>query len=418
MKIVDSGDPRVLELRSDVLGCVVLVGLLFIVGGGFAIALAFEVLPVEVFIESEMRMIVLAAGALGVLLGLVFLGGRSGKSFDGRSQILTSWSGMWVPMRRTNRPLNGYSRVLLVKEVRRGQKSSTTIFPVSLEGERDEALRVENCSEYLEARRLAEAVARALHRPLTDSTSGEEVVREPDRLDEPLRERMRRLGDRVEVSPRPLVMRSQEQITSSEVTVEIPGMSSKARLAMNLVVIAVAVGIGFFFVGGPTLTYGKGPWIERLPTILFPSFFILIPLVVVFSKLRRFNRAVSVRANRVSLTVLEGRKKTEIPGDELEELSISGKDVNQLFETRPDGSVAVDPKWADTPDGAAHIARHGQAPNVPPAVAGILKTLGTLAPDRLSILARSDRASVTFGGGLDSDELAYLYSAILKAMVD
>jgi len=35
----------------------------------------------------------------------------------------------------------------------------------------------------------------------------------------------------------------------------------------------------------------------------------------------------------------------------------------------------------------------------------------------LSILARRDRASVSFGGGLGADEITYLYLAIMKVMV-
>ena len=417
MKIVDSGDPRVLELRSQVLGCVVFVGLLFVVGGGLVIALTLETIPVEIFIEPELRTIVLAVGAFGVVLGMIFMGGRSGKHIDGRRQVLSTWSGLWVPMRRKSLSVDGYSQVLLVKEVRRGKNSSTTYYPVSLAGGGDKEIRIDTGTDYLKSRRMAEGVARALHRPLTDSTSGEEVVREPGRLDESLRESMRRLGERVEVSPRPPQMRSEALVTLSEVEVEIPGMSAKARLVMNLVVIAAVLGIGLFFFGAPVFTRGKGPWVADWSIVLVAVLFVGTPLVVILGKLRRFNRTVRVTASRVALTVLEGRKMTEIPGDELEELSISGKDISQLFETRPDGSMVVDSKFLDTPEGGTHIAEHGQAPTIPPAIAGVVKTLGTLAPGRLAILARSDRASVTFAGNLDTAETAYLYSAIMKVIV-
>lgn len=45
MKIVHTGDPGILSLRSDVIGCLVFVGLLFIAGGGLTIALVLEMLP-------------------------------------------------------------------------------------------------------------------------------------------------------------------------------------------------------------------------------------------------------------------------------------------------------------------------------------------------------------------------------------
>jgi len=119
-----------------------------------------------------------------------------------------------------------------------------------------------------------------------------------------------------------------------------------------------------------------------------------------------------------ALTVAEGRTKTTIPGDELEELLISGKDITQFFQTRPDGSLVVDPKHVDTPEGLAHTAEHGQPPTIPPALAGILRILATFSPDRLAIHARSDRASVSFGGDLDLEEIKYLYTAIMKVMVE
>lgn len=418
MKIVHTGDPGILSLRSDVIGCVVLAGLLFIAGGGITAALALDMIPIGVSFEPDVKNIVLAAGALAVMLGLIFVCGRSGKIFDPRRQSLITWSGFLVPMRRKHQRLDGYSWVILDKEVRRGKNSSTTLFPIRLEGDRGPALPVDTCTDALEARRLAEAIAKVMRLPLTDSTSGQAVIRDPDHLDESLRNRMRRLGERVEVSPQPHAMRSQIQFTSSEVVADLPGMSAKARLVLNVAVIVFALGIGIAFFGTDILSGADDQWNDKLFMLLFPAFVVAIPLLVVLAKIRGFNRASRVTATRVSLIVIHGRKRTEIPGDELEELSISGRDFTKLFQTRDDGSMVIDPDRLDTPEAAAYTAKHGQPPTIPPALAGILRTLGSFSPETRSILARSDRASVRFGGGLDSDELAYLYSAIMKVMVD
>ena len=418
MKIVHTGDPGILSLRSDVVGCVVFAGLLFVAGGGTAIAFALGRIPVEAYFDPELKNIALVAGALVALLGLVFIGGRSGKIFDSRRKILTSWSGIFVPMRHKEQRLEGYSTVVLVKEIHRSKNSSTTLFPVRLESSAAEALKTDTCTDYLKARRLAEALAKVMRLPLTDSTSGEALTREPNHLDEGLRDRMRRLGERVEIPPQPRTMRSQAQVNSSEVVVEIPGMSAKARLIMNVVVIGLVLGLGGFFFGAQMIIDAKGQWSENWPMLLFAGLFVLIPLSIFLGKIRQFNRPVRVKANRVALIVTEGRKTTEIPGDELEELSISGLDISQLFQTQPDGSLIIDPSRLDSPEGVAYSAQHGQPPTVPPALAGIVKSLGAFSPQKLSILARSDRASVTFGGGLDADELSYIYSAIMKVMVD
>jgi hypothetical protein len=418
MKIVHTGDPGILELRSDVVGCVVVAGLLFIVGGGAAIAFALGRIPIEAYLNPELKNIALAVGALFAMLGLVFAGGRHGKTFDRRRQSLVSWWGIFVPMRHKEQRLESYSTVVLVKEIHRSKNSSTTLFPVRLESSAAEALKIDTCTDYLKARRLAEALAKVMRLPLTDSTSGEALTREPDRLDESLRDRVRRLGERIEMPPQPGTMRSQAQVTSSEVVVEIPGMSAKARLIMNVVVVGLVLGLGGFFFGAQMIIDAKGQWSENWPMLLFAGLFVLIPLSIFLGKMRHFNRPVRVKANRVALIVTEGRKTTEIPGDELEELSISGLDISQLFQTQPDGSLIVDPSRLDSPEGAAYSAQHGRPPTIPPALAGIVKTLGTFSPKRLSILARSDRTSVSFGAGLDTDEITYLYSAIMKVMVD
>ncbi|RLE20495.1 MAG: hypothetical protein DRJ65_18120, partial [Acidobacteria bacterium] len=171
MKIVHTGDPGILSLRSDVVGCVVLAGLLLIVGGGLTLAFALDMIPIDASFNPDLENIVLAAGALGVMLGLIFVGGRSGKIFDSRRQSLISWSGLFVPMRHKEHRLEGYSTVVLVKEIHRSKNSSTPLFPVRLESSAAEALKIDTCTDYLKARRLAEVVAKVMRLPLTDSTS-------------------------------------------------------------------------------------------------------------------------------------------------------------------------------------------------------------------------------------------------------
>ncbi len=417
MKIVHTGDPGILSLRSDVVGCVVVAGLLFTAGGVLTIAFAMGQIPVEASLEPDLKIAAQVVGALVALLGLAFMGGRNGKVFDGRRRTLVSWWGFLVPMRSKEVRLAAYSMVVLSKEIRRSKNSSTTLYPIRLEGDATEVLGIDQCLDYLQARRLAEAIAKVVRLPLTDSSSGQAVVREPETLDESLRTRMRRLGEKIEAPPRPSSMRSRVEETSSTVEIDIPGMGANVRMIINGVVVAVALGMGLFVSGAVFLGGGDTDLSDRIP-LLFFGVAVAIPLMVIFWKIRKFNRPVRVTASRVALTTFQGRKTTEIPGDELEELSISGIDINQLFRTQPDGSLVVDPRRLDTPEGTTYSAQHGQPPTIPAALTGIFKTLATLAPQKLSILARSDRASVTFGGGLDSDEIAYIYSVIMRVMID
>lgn len=411
MKIVHSGDPGVLNLRSDVVGCVIVAGLILMAGGVLSVAFALGRIPVEASLEPELKNIVLAGGTLITLLGLVFFGGRSGKIIDGRSRSLMTWRGLVVPMSRKNLPLNGYSWIVLTKEIHRSKNSSTTLYPVRLEGDSEPALTIDTASDVLEARRLSEAIAKVLRLPMTDSTSGQTVIRDPDLLDESLRSRMDRLGETIEVPPRPTTMRSHIEVDGSSVRIEIPGLSAKTRLIINLVVTAVVLGPGLVFSGAVVFGDDGASMTEKIPLLIFGGFF-LIPLLVILGKIRKFKRPVTVTANRVALTIIDGRKITEIPGDELEELWISGRDINQVLKTQPDGSLIIDGARVEGSDPTT-----GPPPKIPPALAGVVRTMSTFAPENLSILARSDNASINFGSGLDSEEITYLYSVIMKAMV-
>lgn len=417
MRIADSVDPSILELRSKVSGCAILAGLVFIASGCLTAVLVLGLFPSETFFSPELKNAGLAAGGVGIILGLILVGGRSGKIVDGRHRSLKTWSGWLVSMRQKHQQLEGYSWVVLAKETSSGKKSSTTRFPVRLEGDRGPVIQIDMCTDPLEARRIAEAVAKVLRLPLTDSSSGETVIREADHLDESLRQRFRRLGEEIEISPRPQMKHSKIQLTSSEVVAEIPGMSSKARLIMNVVVIVFVLGIGFPFFGMQFFSGVDDRWTGQLLALVFASLFVAMPLLVILTRLRGFNRTETITANRVELTVVQGRKTTKIPGGELEQLLITGKDVQQIFQTQPDGSLVIDPAHRDAPEGAEYIAKHGQPPTVPPLLAGAVRSLGRLSPDQMSIFACSDRASVRFGRGLSADEIAYLYSTILSVIV-
>ena len=85
-------------------------------------------------------------------------------------------------------------QVTITREIRRSDKSTYTVFPVRLTG--DDAGEVKLCEPrtYSASRGLAEELARFLELPLADSSSGTEVVRGHDQLDESLQEHLRESG--------------------------------------------------------------------------------------------------------------------------------------------------------------------------------------------------------------------------------
>jgi len=392
MKIVDTGDPGVLSLKSGPVGCFLFAGDLLIIIGGLALSLMLGFSFIKGPLDPDLARIAIPAGFFLVGLGLILLGARRGMIIDGRSRSITSWWGVFAPLRRREQILNGYDRVVLTREVHRSKNTSTTLFPVRLEGENLPAVHIDAGKDYLKARSLAEGAAKTLRLSMTDMSSGKPVVRQAEHLDESLRDQFRREGREVEVLSQPNFMKSQVQAFSDEVIIEIPGLNARHRLILMLLVIIVISGIAAAFFG-PHLGLPTKQWaVENWPFLIFLALFVGIPLRIILVGIWNFNRDQRITANQATLKIVKGNVVTEIPGDELEELFVSGQDLNTVLGKRSDG--------------------------MSPAVKGAVRGLAALSPRHLSILARSDHASVQFADGLEADEINYLYSIILKVMVD
>jgi hypothetical protein len=244
------------------------------------------------------------------------------------------------------------------------------------------------------------------------------VVREPEHLDESIRDRMARTRERVELPPAPADMRSRINMGSGQTVIDLPPPGQDLRLIAQLVFsVAIAVMTLLFF--GGILTTAPIPDRFRWPALaVIGIVFVCGPVISVLIKMRKARPATRVTASRAALTVAQGSTVTEIPGDELEELSVSGRDVSQLLKTQPDGSLVIDSSLLDTPEASRRLRREGQPPVIPKQAAGLVAMLAGMAPNQLAIVARSDQVTVSFGSGLSGDELAFLLAAILKTMAD
>ncbi len=88
----------------------------------------------------------------------------------------------------------------------------------------EKPLLIDAPTDYQEARSTGEFLARFLQRSLEDISTGKRVVRDPEHLDESLRERVRRTQEDVRsLPPPPLEMRSKIEQTGEGVEIEIPG---------------------------------------------------------------------------------------------------------------------------------------------------------------------------------------------------
>lgn len=375
MPRVESNDPDRMVYRTGG-GCLVLFGLPFFLAGLFVMAspfLAEELRPKDSKSGKPMpvALAVVMGGAFAALgAGLMF--GRGGKELDRRTDSLTAWWGLLVPFSRKTYCLSDFERVALSREVRRSKNSTYTVFPVRVHGPGGVKVTLEEPRDANAARALAEEVAKFLSRPLADTSLGTEVVRQPGELDESVRARTRRTGERPAVPLPPAGQRCRTRVVADTLCVEMPPRGVSTRHAVFGV---LAAGIAAFFLLAMVLPIALD---ERMPggvkafAIAFIGFlFIAVPLLLALwsaARAARLRKAVEVSPRELRVithSVLRDRTVV-IPCDELEELAIV-----------PVGTVP-----------------------------------GALAGRGEAILARSDRATACFGEGLSHDELLWLRAVI------
>jgi hypothetical protein len=342
----------------------------------------------------------LAPGALLLALGVFCLFVRGGAHLDRRRRIQVSWWNALGFGRRRETSFAGCDRVEIGKHS--GDSDSPTTYPITLAGpEGVKPLRLDAPADYQRARRSAEGVARFLSLPLHDRSAGETLVRQPAELDEPLRTRLRRTGGAPDLPPEPAVRKATVQQTNDGLRVETVGPGPTVAAWLPVVFAgAFAVIVGFTFWRG--LRYSPKTFAVAL------GVFMALPILSALRiALRNVLQRTVVMAGHMGLRVeqafLLGRKVTEIPADELEELILLKPGAPRL----PAGSAGAEEwKWS---------LEHGRMPDGTEAPR-LVRWAWRLARSQ-GLLARSDRVSVTFGAGLPPDELAYLHALLLRALV-
>jgi hypothetical protein len=345
--------------------------------------------------------VVVGFGAMILAVGIGLAMGRRTMTVDRRSGRLASWWGTGFTFGRREVPTSAFDRVLLSKSVE-GGRNSRTVYPVRLDGPGvDEEVTLARPEDVLLARRTAEVLASFLQLPLHDSSTGEDVAREPEHLDESITERAWRTGERTTVPLPPPDLRTRVEDVGSELHLELPGG-----------------GLGIMFWAGVTILSAFAvaflssilPGILRLDEPLRFVLAVLVSLPVVGALLalgRTTRMRVLVTASRLGLQVEERfplrRRLVEIPGQELEQLDVVG------------GAVRIK-VTADTPRGASLEAALAtqRLPDGRPMPGWALALISAL--NRSTILARSDTVEVRFGEGLTEAEVHYLHALLRRAL--
>ena len=406
MAYVDQGDPDLLVFRSGG-GLLALFGLPFLLTGLFVIALTLGL----VSIQGEVPPLAfgLPFGGIFAAVGAGIVFGRAGATLDRRRQSLVKWWGMLGLARRSEYLLPDFCEVALKKEIRKGNNSSYTVYPVCLRSEaRQESVTLEEPRDYGAARDLAERVSKLVGKPLADSSSGATVVRQPDCLDLSLRDAARGSGEQIEVPDPPPQMRSNVSIDGSRVSIEIPatGIQGAHKLVMGAL-FGFMVFEALFLI--PIGRRGASFSGADLPLFLaFAAMMFVVPVIALGRLiLVSSHKRVSVSASSVGLRVEERAplhsSVTEIPGHEIEELGFSDVEA-QLSRTREARATAP---IQGAGSGAKQVA-------IPSMLRSTLHLFGRGS----RITARSDRDSVSFGNGLPNAEAEYLVAVIKRALVN
>jgi len=387
-------------------GCLSLFGLPFLLAGLFIMQIPLGLIPVEHENEPWMRFFFPVFGGIFAAVGVALVFGRSGLILDRTRGRAVQWWGLIAPMKRKEYLLEMIGQVDL--DFSRGDSDSADTWPVTLSGGTlPGPIAVARPTEFAEARRFAEELERFLEKPLVDSSTGEQVTRDPDHLDESYRDRIRRTKEASAPMPsQPPQMRTRVEHTGDGVVLHVPGPEVRwfqyFPVAVSLV---IAGAVAFLFL--PAILRLPMPETVRYPAVGFVGLiFVAVPVLsALLHVLRLKNQFERVTVTKASLrveTLKQGKRSAvEIPLDELEDL------------TAPSVRSAMD--TMEMPGKKKVFAGDTGTPRMPDGrpVPRFLLSLMRLAGSK-GLIARSDRTVIEFAQGLDDAETLYLHALIRK----
>ncbi len=176
-RILEGGDPDVIEVRSGG-GLFVLLGAFLFVAGFFALQVPLDPTSTRSGEDLIIFSIVFPMGIAFTLLGAYLALARQGLTLNRRDQVATRWWGLLFPMKKSVLPLGGAEKVLL--RYHPGDDRSPGRYSISLVLPSSDAgyLEIMCFSDYREARRTGECVSRFIGRPLDDCFSESQTFRE------------------------------------------------------------------------------------------------------------------------------------------------------------------------------------------------------------------------------------------------
>ena len=368
-------------------GCLALFGMPFLLAGLSVIIFTF--VPQEVRGGDPIPIVFgIAFGSIFALVGGTLVCGRSKLRIDKLTgKVSKRWS-VLITLYKKEYELKSFERVLITKEIRSGDKSSRTVFPVYLEG--TDKLNIQETEKHLKSRQLSEDLSKFLNFDVCDSSSGEEAIRLAGTMDKSVRDQIGDSGEDISVPTEPKVMISDSYMSGDSLVVEIPpvGFSPFTLVALVPLFFIIPFFIGFsgFFVAGDSAT--SAPVFVKYIFGGFASLFFLAPLYMLYKVIiAPIFTKVKIELSRYEFKHIKSgliTRTTVMNCDEIEELFIEGE------------------AWSLETKGA----------QLPP----IFKTIGNSLGKGSGIIVRSDAKNIKFGTYLSREEKEYIIAVMKHTM--
>jgi hypothetical protein len=296
-------------------------------------------------------------GLIFAAMGLLLIFGKWGMEVDLDRGTVARWWGLLRPLRRTERRLAEFDRVVLAEQITEVGGHENQTYAVRLEGA-GEPMDLQRTLTPGPARLEAEAVARFTGLPLHDETAEEPlVVRQPHELDESVRERATRQGQGAVPAP-PLEDSPVEcRVETDALVLHMPRRSLGLAgwwavvvffgawvIPASLVLMAQAGRIG-----------GSGPGLVVLGVLALV--FLLVPVLCLFAGLvRHLATRESLRLTPHTLELqrrgLFGTREVRIPAARLEEIRCTPQCLQFISDERTiDTGYGLEPedlRWIES----------------------------------------------------------------------
>ncbi len=388
-------------------GGLALFGLPFLAAGLFLVLGMLDVIPMQRTGDVNV--------ALGVLLGLAFaivggilVAGRAVTTIDITQQTVAKEWRLLLPLRTAIYQLADYQAVTV--RFTAGDSDSADRFPVGLKPAAGLDLSIAAPGQYAEACSLAAAVARHVGLDVEDDSSDHPSRVSASEAELPLAQRERSDADST-LPPRPAVMRSEITEQSGETRISIPAapLNPLVIVAMELPAV-VALAMLFWLLAPITQRRPLNPADWIFFTVLVVGFVMLPSLgtvsAIVRARVGRTIVAISPAGIRIDATRLLMPGARHIAT--IDTADILGVDFSTRESLLDASRRSVEAHTSSMRSGASTAGS-----------AGAEKVIGVLSTfvKGQGVIVKT-RAGVTkFGEGLADEEIKYLRTLVVRALV-